>query len=1176
MQKDELARQKKEKLDKLNELITNTKESAKSISKDMRDKLELLKVCYDRASSKQKNKVHELINYTQLRCYLAGEQFSNSYETKPIELKHIVYTPRSINRHKESGLPDENNWQAIDIYSFYFGGYRAFFRCFTKEFLELRIKQKKEFIEDVFSQKDIDSEETGLNQHIVSCQKLNIIPSIRTEKSVLRIDILENLFILFQNNKKVAITGISGIGKTFLAKHFTEYYEGKFSNMVWLNCANGFPKAFSQEKGIGLLGSLGLANEYHSYVGNDKGLMNLLIGHLAKIEGNNLLVLDNLDDSIYNHKDEIELLSKNWNILGTSQQQLQGFENYITPDFQKEALDLFYTFYTIEKDDDNLIRLLSAIEYHTLAIELLAKTAQERNLRIIALVNRFTKKGINVVAQVEIEAEHGIERKKTTIENIEDYLGIIFDTSSLKEEQCKILLNIALLQEDSIPMDLFQEVYLNNTCDEDKIDIFRYNLKAITKKGWVKAENERIRLHGLVKNTILKRFFNKYEFFESTIRYLVDELKIGTQKESKKIEYLKLSELLLENYPEETKDITYLKFAVSHFLHKLGLYEKAENIFHELQETEDIVINIGKLHNLSISAFNQDNHEKALFYSNQVHSLFDDETRKELYFFVNNALITFLTNNNIEIPFDFEKNEWLASKIQVMIMVLNCQSIIIMCETDKDILKKIEELKQLLSIIDELLSILEKNISPDILFSIRSFEDLFVSKDSISRKIGMYYADIKEYIKSEEFLTSTLWIKENYPDRKNFNLSLNYNALTYLYLSCENLEKAKYYIEKNRKICESYPYNHPDYISYRNDLARLEKIEKEKNLKKELPNKIKSQFEILFQKNPDSTFLWEYYYTLSCIYYEFNNIEKALEYARKEVRSLSNIHVNDWLLVNSYVRLGMTSLRMGNFEEAVKSHNQAQDLYNEKQMTDRETQKRIFDFKEYIFETAFKENYLRVIRHVVRNELINLQQQYCNSFSELLSPDELLEIFNKIINFLSDLPDIKDVINWGNTAEDWIETLDKKADEFFVEYSKVFDINIQEVTDIKPSCSFITEMKYHILCGYYQKVADIFSKYEKWGVAVQYYLRKFFLFKSWDVTHYEFVGNVFQEISNCFSRLERFELSYMIIKEGINFIDEFLEDENNTIEYKENFKKALKELITMEKTVKEKLAEFKK
>ena len=156
MKQEELAQQKQKKLDELNKRIKNTTESTKSIAKDMRNKLELLKVCYERSSSKQKNKVHELTNYSQLICYLTEKPFSNSYETKPIELKHLVYTPKSINRHIENGLPKNNNEQAIEIYSFYFGGYRAFFRCFTKEFLELRIKQKKEFINDVFSPKEGD------------------------------------------------------------------------------------------------------------------------------------------------------------------------------------------------------------------------------------------------------------------------------------------------------------------------------------------------------------------------------------------------------------------------------------------------------------------------------------------------------------------------------------------------------------------------------------------------------------------------------------------------------------------------------------------------------------------------------------------------------------------------------------------------------------------------------------------------------------------------------------------------------------------------------------------------------------------------------------------------------------------------------------------------------------
>ncbi|MCF2221010.1 ATP-binding protein [Chryseobacterium sp. PS-8] len=265
--------------------------------------------------------------------------------------------------------------------------------------IALEFKSWKDFsLQDFDKKKEkkvaVKRQETERLEIDIIDKKLNIIPSIETETSVLRIDLLENIFNLFKKNKKLSITGISGIGKTFLAKHFAEHFADKFSNIVWLNCAEGLPKALTQAKGIELLESLGLAQEYRSYSENEKGLLNLVVRHLGKIRGNNLLILDNIEEKIYSHKDEIKFLSENWNILGTSQQNLIGFENFIAPNFKKEALELFYTFYTIERYDERLVYLLSAIDYHTLTIELLAKTAQERQLSIIKLINRFNEKGL--------------------------------------------------------------------------------------------------------------------------------------------------------------------------------------------------------------------------------------------------------------------------------------------------------------------------------------------------------------------------------------------------------------------------------------------------------------------------------------------------------------------------------------------------------------------------------------------------------------------------------------------------------------------------------------------------------------------------------------------------------------------------------------------------------------
>lgn len=1156
-------------LEELNKLLLETpKTEARTIANFMENKLELLKICYvqsyDKTNNHFQNKIKKQIKYVPLRNYL---------DRGNVKLSNISYGYKAIELHIENGMPPKYSKQAIELYSFYFGGYRELFRCFTKEFLRKIIKLDEDFINDVFASRTTYLDEPiDFQGNSESHKLLNIIPSIAVEESVLRIDILENLFKRFQNNKKVAISGISGIGKTFLAKHFTEHYEGKFSNMVWLNCANGFPKAFSQEKGIGLLGSLGLALEYSSYIGNEKGLMNLVIGHLAKFEGNNLLILDNLDESISNYKDEMAHLNTNWNILGTSQQQLKGFENYSAPDFKKESLDLFYTFYTVEKDDDNLIRLLSAIEYHTLAIELLAKTAQERGLSIIALVNRFTKKGINVVEKIEIVVEHGVERE-ITIENIEAYLGIIFDTSSLKEEQCKILLNIALLQEDSIPMELFEEVYLNKTNEEDIIDAFNYNFKALVRKGWVQVENERIRIHGLVKNIILKRFLHRNVFFDSTADYLKETLKISGYHVQQSILYLKLSEALLENCTEKSASILLLQRAIAVCYTGIGLFNTSKTIWSNLQ-ADNIYEVISKFHSLTVNAMNQGNSEQAFYYAEHVYSLFAPEVWQEDYSIIISNLETFLKNTQIKIEPIFRANNSLLVQLMSIEMVFNCQSIMTMHDKNKGIIEKINALKQGIFIRDQILSVFEKSISEELLFSIRVYKDFFIRKESYYRYIGLYYVELKEYLKAEEYLKSLLGTIETKLNNEYSILSFNYHSLTVLYLWWEKLEKAKYFIEKNRKICETLPPNHPNTILYKNDIASLEKLEQKKKAEENIYTSIKSKFDLLFAVNNNSTSLWDYYYNLCCIYYDNNDMEKAHDYALKEIRFLLIVGENYNFLANAYIRLGMCCIPLGNLGCADEAHGLVTKLFTENKVNDPEILKKAHRFKDYLVKIAIHGNNLPIMQSFVKSHVL-LAEEYCNS-KNVSKENAIFNVIKRAFDFLSGLPDLKDNINLMNTTENWVEFLEKKMEAFFVDYDKVFDNSLQEVAEIETFDFSLEEIKYDILREYYQKIGDMFNNCEKWDVAAQYYFRKLFLIESEYINDYKGIESAYYDISFCFFRLGQFEMSYTIICGGIKEIEEILEVQNHHPEYKERLTSALKASLKLEKIVKQKLEEFKK
>lgn len=144
-------------LEELNKLVSEIQKSeVKLVADSIKNKLGLLKTCYDKSDNHIREKVHKLIKYRQLRCYLTGEPYTNTSTTKKIKLNDIAYTDRSIKLHIKNGLPKETNWQPVDIYSFHFGGYKIFFRCFGRGFLKDKMKLDTFFIEDIYSESNVE------------------------------------------------------------------------------------------------------------------------------------------------------------------------------------------------------------------------------------------------------------------------------------------------------------------------------------------------------------------------------------------------------------------------------------------------------------------------------------------------------------------------------------------------------------------------------------------------------------------------------------------------------------------------------------------------------------------------------------------------------------------------------------------------------------------------------------------------------------------------------------------------------------------------------------------------------------------------------------------------------------------------------------------------------------
>ena len=522
----------------------------------------------------------------------------------------------------------------------------------------------------------------------------------------------------------------------------------------------------------------------------------------------------------------------------------------------------------------------------------------------------------------------------------------------------------------------FVEFTLNNTSDEEILDAFDYNFKTLVKKGWVKVDNERIRLHGLVKSIILKRFSHRNEFFDSTVKYFKKVLYKNSQNKTVMIRYLALLESLLENFTEENGNIIYLKKVMASFYAHLGLFDKSKAIWSKTPETENIFEVISKFHSLSVNSMNQGNREQAFFYANYVYSLFDAETWQQDYNAIIGDLENFLKNTEVKGASDFEENRNLENKIQSIEMVFDCHSIMTMFDKDKSICEKIDALKQGILIRDQILSVFEKNISEEIIFLIGAYKNSFLRKESYYRYIGLYFVELKDYTKAEEYLTALLVTIETKLNNEYSILSFNYHSITVLYLWWENLEKAKYFIEKNRKICETLPSNHPNTILYKNDLENLKKLEQKKNAEENIYTSIKTKFDLLFAVNNNSTSLWDYYYNLCCTYYDNNDMERAYDYALKEVRFLLSVGEKYNFLANAYIRLGMCSVPLGNLECAEGAYDLVIKLFTENKVNDAEILKKAHNFKDYLIKIAIHANNLPIIKSFVKSDIL-LVEEYC-------------------------------------------------------------------------------------------------------------------------------------------------------------------------------------------------------
>lgn len=325
--------------------------------------------------------------------------------------------------------------------------------------------------------------------------------------------------LLLSEDNLLIVSGVGGIGKTAVVKEFCNIYKSDFEHFVWINAKNGILENIARD--VNLKENMGIENSYTT----TSDIVNRIVYKLNEIEGNNLLILDDIDDDFYQFRKLIPI-HDNWKILATSRLNFTEFNCVQLGALSNaETLDLFYKHYHLQQHDDLVLDLFKPLSQHALTIEMFAKAAQFHKLPLTDLLKRAGLHGFTFGNKLNINLEHS----STVVENLEKYYDKIFPIEKNPADEIKILRQFVVLPSDYISINDLFKLFLIDTKLEDA---FSFGINRLVQKGWLENSGDKYHLSQIIKKFVVYKYPVDFNFYLPQILNLIKLLSIDPSRDN--------------------------------------------------------------------------------------------------------------------------------------------------------------------------------------------------------------------------------------------------------------------------------------------------------------------------------------------------------------------------------------------------------------------------------------------------------------------------------------------------------------------------------------------------------------------------------------------------------------------------------------------------------------------
>ncbi len=381
------------------------------------------------------------------------------------------------------------------------------------------------------------------------CKELTAqLPLLQGERLVQReTDLVDVHNRLMQNKKVVLVNGMGGIGKTTLAQMYMTQYYDCYKHLAWVSISTSdFVGDFVQT--AGLKESLNVTMEGKTPKECFDEIIIALKGLHHGVGEQSLIILDNTEESVLQFRGYLPH-PPHWHVLTTSRHNLEGFDVKVLEFLSREqSIELFKLYYRRKTiPDDRIGEIVEKLEYHTLTIEILAKTAQNANLDV--------KKTVDAIAKnypVDVNARHANSR----IDKVTSYLCSIFDMSKLGDDEVWLLKQFYFLPSQYHSASTIETI-LQPIIDDEQTNIQRI-LTNLTTKGWLlynETTNE-YKLHRIIGDVLNHPVHIPFSDVSPLVESITSLLRVDDTKDNPvdKFQWVIFGKHLLEQLPTTDDD----------------------------------------------------------------------------------------------------------------------------------------------------------------------------------------------------------------------------------------------------------------------------------------------------------------------------------------------------------------------------------------------------------------------------------------------------------------------------------------------------------------------------------------------------------------------------------------------------------------------------------------------